>query len=224
MLRVLVIGSGGSGKSTLAAQLGARLRLPVVHLDALYWRPGWVATPASGWRETVAHLVATERWVMDGNYGGTLDLRIAACDAVVLLDPPRSVCLARVVWRWLRYAGTTRPDMAPGCPEHLTWEFVRWVWDSRVGAVPTFCAAWGSCRRAARFSCFAPVSRSPSFWPRCRPSPPNQSRKRTRGPALLQPRAQRRKRRATCSSRSSFARSASASITSTYGRRSGSPQ
>lgn len=126
---MLVIGSGGAGKSTLAARLGARLDLPVVHLDALYWRPGWVATPDPEWRETVARLAARDAWVMDGNYGGTLDRRLAACDAVVFLDLPRAVCLAGVLRRWLRYAGRTRPDMAPGCPERLTWAFVRWVWD-----------------------------------------------------------------------------------------------
>lgn len=65
---------------------------------------------------------------MDGNYGGTLDARLAACDTVVFLDVPRLVCIARVIRRALRYAGRTRPDMAPGCPERLTWEFLAWVW------------------------------------------------------------------------------------------------
>ena len=45
MQRIVIIGSGGAGKSTLAQQLGARLDLPVIHLDALYWQPGWVETP-----------------------------------------------------------------------------------------------------------------------------------------------------------------------------------
>ena len=130
MRRILVIGSGGAGKSTLATELGARLGLPVVHLDALYWHAGWVETPAAEWRAVVTELVTRDAWVMDGNYGGTLDLRLPACDTVVLLDLPRVVCLWRVLRRWLRYAGRTRPDMAPGCPEQLTWEFVRWVaWD-----------------------------------------------------------------------------------------------
>jgi adenylate kinase family enzyme len=126
--RVLVIGSGGSGKSTLAARIGARTGLPVVHLDRLHWSAGWVATPAEEWTRTVGEIAAREAWVMDGNYGGTLELRLAACDLVVFLDVPRLRCLWRVVWRRLRHRGHARPDMAPGCAERLDMEFIRWVW------------------------------------------------------------------------------------------------
>src|SRR5512144_2391466 len=128
MKRVLVIGSGGSGKTTFAKQLGERLRLPVIHLDSHYWHPGWVATPADEWAEHIQRFVAEPEWVMDGNYGGTLDTRLAACDTVIFLDLPRVVCLWRIVKRALRYWGQTRPDLAPGCPEQLTWEFIVWVW------------------------------------------------------------------------------------------------
>ena len=41
MERILIIGCGGAGKSTLARRLGEKTGLPVVHLDKLYWRPGW---------------------------------------------------------------------------------------------------------------------------------------------------------------------------------------
>src|SRR4051812_22129729 len=72
MRRVLVIGSGGAGKSTFARSLAERLGLPLIHLDALYWRPGWVETPKEEWAREVRRLLSADRWVMDGNYGGTL--------------------------------------------------------------------------------------------------------------------------------------------------------
>ncbi|CAN5425511.1 hypothetical protein BH10ACI2_BH10ACI2_22620 [soil metagenome] len=53
MKKVIVIGSGGAGKSTFSRLLGAKLGLPVVHLDQLYWRPDWVKTPAEEWETTV---------------------------------------------------------------------------------------------------------------------------------------------------------------------------
>lgn len=131
MERVLIIGSGGCGKTTLSRAVAERLGLPLIHLDALYWRPGWVPTPKEEWRRVVEGLLARPRWVMDGNYGGTLDLRLAACDSVIFLDLPRRVCLWRIFKRRLLYRGRGRPEVAPGCPERLTWEFVRWVWTYR---------------------------------------------------------------------------------------------
>jgi adenylate kinase family enzyme len=128
MRRVLVIGSGGSGKSTLARRLGERASLPVIHLDTLYWRPGWTETPAEEWIPILEEQLGREAWVMDGNYSGTLDRRLAACDAVVFLDLPRLVCLWRVLRRRARYHGRSREDLSAGCPERLTWEFLRWIW------------------------------------------------------------------------------------------------
>ena len=131
MQRVLVIGSGGAGKSTFATRFGEATGLPVVHLDACYWRPGWDPTPKEEWTRTVDEIAAREAWIMDGNYSGTLDRRLAACDTVIFLDLPRAVCIRRVLWRSLRYWGRSRPDMAPGCPERMTLEFVQWVWKYR---------------------------------------------------------------------------------------------
>lgn len=129
MKRVAIIGSGGAGKSTLARALSERTGLPVVHLDRLYWRPGWVATPHEAWAEQQRDLLTQEAWIIDGNYGSTLDGRLRAADTVVFLDTPRLVCLWRALKRRLRYTGRSRPDMREGCPERLTGEFLRWIWE-----------------------------------------------------------------------------------------------
>ena len=128
MQRILVIGSGGAGKSTLARQVAERLALPIVHLDARYWHAGWTTTPKDEWAREVARLIAGDAWVMDGNYSGTLDLRIPAADTVVFLDVPRLVCLWRVVKRRMEFRNRSRPDMPPECPERLTWQFIDWIW------------------------------------------------------------------------------------------------
>ena len=124
----MVIGSGGAGKTTVAHEIARRLGLPLIHLDARYWRPGWIETPKEEWRRVVEELIAQPRWVMDGNYGGTMDMRIAASDTVVFLDLPRIVCLWRVLKRTTRFWGKTRPEITAGNPERMTWEFVKWIW------------------------------------------------------------------------------------------------
>jgi len=127
--RVLVIGSGGAGKSTLSARLGEALGLEVLHLDAHHWRAGWTEPPKEEWQRIVAGLIERDSWVMDGNYSGTLEMRMEACDTVVFLDLPRTLCLWRVIKRLLTYRGRPRPDMAEGCGEKLDLKFLRWVWD-----------------------------------------------------------------------------------------------
>jgi adenylate kinase family enzyme len=127
MQRVLVIGSGGSGKSTFAAELAQRTGLPLIHLDQHYWRSGWIEPDKAEWIAKVDELVAGERWIIDGNFSGTMERRIAACDTVVFLDRSRWLCLGRVVARWLRHRGNARPDMAPGCEERLDASFLAWI-------------------------------------------------------------------------------------------------
>ena len=129
MKKIAIVGAGGSGKSTLARELGLILGLPVIHLDALNWKPGWVETPKPEWRNTIEKLVRGDAWIIDGNYGGTMDIRLSAADTIIFLDFPRAICLWRVLKRVSTGLGRTRPDMAPGCPEKFSWDFIKWVWD-----------------------------------------------------------------------------------------------
>lgn len=77
MKRVAIIGSGGAGKTTLARALGAQTGIPVVHLDRLYWSAGWVPTPRETWLERQRAVLEQERWIIDGNYGPTLELPLS---------------------------------------------------------------------------------------------------------------------------------------------------
>lgn len=128
MKRVLIIGAGGAGKTTLARRLAAHLQLPLIHLDEHHWRAGWNPMPPDEWRVRVRELIAADAWIMDGNYGGTLDLRLAACDTVLFLDFPRHVCLWRVLRRRMWRSSRARAELPPGCPERVTLSFLVWVW------------------------------------------------------------------------------------------------
>jgi adenylate kinase family enzyme len=124
MQRILVIGSPGSGKSTLATELARKTGLPLIHLDQEYWRAGWVEPDRQDWQQRVAEFVARDRWIMDGNYGGTLAERLARADTVIDLEFPAALCVCRILKRIATSWRRVRPDMAEGCPEHFDLAFL----------------------------------------------------------------------------------------------------
>ena len=128
MQRICVVGCCGAGKSTLARALSARLALPLVHLDAIYWLPGWQEPEIADFRDRVERVVERAAWIVDGNYSRTYDQRLPRADLIVWLDYPRWRCFWQIARRIFVHRGQVRPDMAPGCPERLDWSFLRFVW------------------------------------------------------------------------------------------------
>lgn len=129
MERVLVVGCPGSGKSTLARRLAAEQGLPLIELDRAFWRPGWVETPREEWLAQVGQFSAAPRWVMDGNYGNSLRIRLPRADTVLWLDYPRLRCVRRAVMRSAKHHGRVREGGPDGCPERFNMEFLRYIWN-----------------------------------------------------------------------------------------------
>jgi adenylate kinase family enzyme len=136
MQRVLIIGPCGSGKSTLARELGPKLGLPVYHMDKLNWKPGWVESSKDEIRERLAAITATDHWLIDGNYGGTLEPRLERADAVLYLDFPIRLCVMRMLGRVWTWRGRTRPDMTEGCPERFDFAFLLYLLQWNGGPRP----------------------------------------------------------------------------------------
>ena len=132
MQRVLIVGPCGAGKSTLAAELGPILGLPVYHMDQLNWKPGWVESSKGEILEKLAEFTASERWLIDGTYGGTLPPRLERADTVIYLDYPIRLCVTRLFKRIWTYRGQARPDMADDCPERFDPGFLFYLlqWNS----------------------------------------------------------------------------------------------
>jgi len=127
MKRVLVIGCCGAGKSTFSRKLNALTGLPLIHLDQEYWNANWVETKKEIWEPKVKELVKRDTWIIDGNYGSTLDPRLERADTIFYLDFSTAKCLWRVTKRVWKYHGTERPDMPLGCKERFDLEFFHFV-------------------------------------------------------------------------------------------------
>ena len=136
MQRIVILGPCGAGKSTLARELGDALWLPVIHLDQVFWNPGWVESTSEEFVERLNPLLETPTWVSDGNYTGHPTPRLERADTIIHLDYPRWLCISRVLKRIVTSFGRVRKDSAPECPEKIDLEFLIYVWNFRHDKSP----------------------------------------------------------------------------------------
>lgn len=107
MKRIMVIGCPGSGKSTFSKALHKITGIPLFHLDIMNWNADRTTVPKAVFRERLYKTIEKETWIIDGNYGSTIEIRLQACDTVFFLDYPVEVCLDGVISR----KGKSRSDM-----------------------------------------------------------------------------------------------------------------
>jgi adenylate kinase family enzyme len=131
--RILVTGPVGAGKSRLARELGSLLGIRVLHLDTLFWRPGWVATPPHEFEALQRRELAAESWIVDAQFDDMLGDWLQAADTVVFVDAPLLRCLWRVSRRRLnRNAGVGTPAGGEPAPAHRALlKFARNQWRYR---------------------------------------------------------------------------------------------
>jgi adenylate kinase family enzyme len=155
MQRVLVMGSSGSGKSTFARRLSEITGLPIVSLDALFWKPGWVESEREEFRERVTEAARQPRWIMDGNFTSHhVELRRDTCDTVIWFDLPRRTCILGIMTRVATSYGRVRPEMGEGCPEKIDFKFLRYVWNFRTNQRPKLLAYFEGLRADQTFMTF----------------------------------------------------------------------
>lgn len=153
MKRILVIGPCGAGKSTVAARLSAILELPVIHLDQLHWKPGWIEGSKEELHAVLEPVLQQDRWLIDGNYGSTMERRLKRADTVIYLDYPIPLCLWRAARRVWQFRGRSRPDMTEGCPERFDLEFFRYILNWNTGPrIRTETLLTGSKEKVLRFA------------------------------------------------------------------------
>ena len=131
MNKIMVIGCPGSGKSTLSRELSKLTGLPVYYLDMMNWNPDKTTVEKSVFRQRLAEAIAQEKWIIDGNYKRTIELRMQQCDTVFLFDLPVEVCLQGVTDR----IGKERYDL-PWLETELDPEFKQFIEDFPKDTLP----------------------------------------------------------------------------------------
>jgi len=150
--KIVILGCPGSGKSTFARALAARTGLPLIHLDNVWWRGDGSHISREEFDRALAALLQGERWILDGDYSRTYEVRIRASDTAIFLDYPEDVCMAGITAR----VGQDRPDM-PWTEGTLDPELValvqNYVRDNRLVLLSCFLGYfWSKERRTRRLS------------------------------------------------------------------------
>lgn len=134
--KILIIGCGGAGKSTLAVKMSKRFGLPVIHLDKLWWLPGWIARSADGFDALLREELKKPQWIIDGNYKRTFAERLNYADLCIFLDCPTDLCIKSVYERAERNKGISRPDITEGCIEYIDDEFKQFIQTYKTSVRP----------------------------------------------------------------------------------------
>ena len=77
----------------LSKELEVKTGIPLYHLDMLNWNADRTTVEKSVFLERLSNVLEKDAWIIDGNYGATMELRIQKCDTILFLDYPLDVWL-----------------------------------------------------------------------------------------------------------------------------------
>ena len=123
MEKVLIIGCPGSGKSTFGRKLQRITGLPLYHLDMMYWKKDRTSVEKDVFLDKLQCVMENPKWIIDGNYCSSMEMRFKECDTIFFLDYPTKVCIQGVESR----KGQPRSDMPWIENDNIDEEFISFI-------------------------------------------------------------------------------------------------
>ena len=131
MNKAIIIGCPGSGKSTFSRALHKLTDLPLFHLDLLNWNSDKTTVSKEVFLERLQNVLVLDKWIIDGNYGSTIELRLKECDTVFFLDYPVEICIDGIKQR----KGKERSDI-PWIETENDEEFMEFIRNYNIQSRP----------------------------------------------------------------------------------------
>ena len=122
--RIAIIGISASGKSTASRILASKTRLPLFHMDQLFWRESGEDVPEEEYLEKHAVLTAYEEWIIEGYVDEKMSERLKRADLVLYLDYSRWRCSIQLMRRWLTRPQARRFELVPEALEKFSARFL----------------------------------------------------------------------------------------------------
>lgn len=124
--KISIIGGSGSGKSTLANILSESMKIPVIHLDSINYKPNWIQVDKVERDKIISEKSNEDKWIIDGNYNKTLKERLIKSDLIIWLDYSSYTQIKGVVKRIAQNYNKERSEI-PGCKERINLKFIKYV-------------------------------------------------------------------------------------------------
>jgi adenylate kinase family enzyme len=129
--RIVVVGVSASGKSTFARTLALRYDLPLIHMDTIWWKPGWIEVGEEEATNKIESITSNDEWIVEGYIPhAARPFVFERADQIIYLDYSGATAARRYIQRWWKHRKNPRPELE-GSPEKFSFKFLKLVWSKR---------------------------------------------------------------------------------------------